>query len=339
MPCDALDFYTQRIIEDIKLRGAHTVRPVMSLYMGGGTPSLLGGRRIADIVNAAKEAFKFCDGAEITLEANPADDLYEALLLAKEAGVNRLSLGMQTAVQKELSALGRRHKHSDVIKTVQTARKVGIDNISLDLMLGIPYQTADSLDKSISAALSLNPEHISAYLLSVEEDTPLYSSPDRKFAADEDTCASFYEQLCNRLKNAGYEHYEISNFSKKGKYSRHNTNYWKCGEYLGFGPSAHSAFEGKRFYVEADIDRYFEKTVYIDDGKMGGLEERVMLGLRLSDGINLTELKIKQKPDLSYLENSGYIKCDGDRISLTEKGMLLSNSVICEIINLLEDEL
>lgn len=331
--------YTEKLISEVKKRGAPVVRPVKSLYIGGGTPTVLTAEQLTRIITACKESFNLAPDAEITVEANPADNLSEHFKALAKAGVNRLSLGAQSANEGELKILGRRQSNADVVRTVWDAKSAGINNISLDLMLGIPFQTADSLRTSIDFICSQNPQHISCYILSLEEGTPLYSSEFSKMCADDDTVAELYELMCSLLAERGYEHYEISNFAKQGFRSRHNSHYWQCGEYLGFGPSAHSFFGSRRFFCPPNLDQFLKEPAYIDDGEGGNAGEYIMLGLRLKEGIELSVLENKYKTDAAeilkkarFLERQGLCSVNGDNISLTEKGMLVSNSVINEVM-------
>ncbi len=332
--------YALKLKEEIFDRGASIQRPVVSLYIGGGTPTVMKAETLAEIIAAAEQAFDVQPDAEITIEANPADNLADAFKTLKEAGVNRVSLGVQTAVEKEAKALGRRHSFTDVIRTVEDIKSAGIDNFSVDLMLGIPYQTRESLDESINAVLGLAPNHISAYILSIEEGTPLYKSSLIDYLPSEDQTAELYEQLCKRLNAAGYEHYEISNFAKQGYRSRHNTRYWKCEEYLGIGPAAHSFFEGKRFFCPQSIDLFLSSPTYTYDGEGGDDAERLMLGLRLIDGVCLDDFSgdlIALKREAKQLEDAGFCKIKGNTLSLTEAGMLISNDIISRLMCTLEE--
>ncbi len=332
--------YALKLKEEIFNRGAEIKRPVVSLYVGGGTPTVLKAETLAGIISAAKQAFNVLPDAEITVEANPADNLLDTFKALKAAGVNRVSLGVQTAVEKESAALGRRHSFDDVLRTVRDIKAAGIENFSVDLMLGIPYQTSESLDESIKAVLGLKPQHISAYILSVEEGTPLYNSKHLEYLPSEEQAAAFYEQLCSRLKAAGYEHYEISNFAKPGFRSRHNTRYWKCEEYLGLGAAAHSFFEGRRFFCPPDTDLFLDSPTYTDDGAGGDEAERLMLGLRLADGICLNDFSGDNAAlicEAEQLEKAGFCKISENNLSLTEAGMLISNDIISRLMCALEE--
>lgn len=301
----------------------------------------MGGKRLVEIINTAKSAFCI-DDAEITLEANPADDLLGTLYEVKNAGVNRLSLGVQSAISEELELLGRRHRNCDVIKTVADAKTVGIQNISCDLMLGIPKQTEKTLDESIDFLLSLDIPHISVYLLKIEEGTPFAKAKNLEFA-DEDTSSALYLHAAQRLEAAGYEHYEISNFAKKGFRSEHNLKYWNLGEYLGLGPAAHSFIEGERFYFDRSTQDFINGSEPIFDGKGGSAEEFIMLTLRLSSGLNENRLKeefgIKITPEYtSFLQkiiSEGLAVKTDKGFRLTDNGFLMQNSIVIKILDTL----
>ena len=335
-----LDRYTDTLCEHLKAAGERLNMSADTLYFGGGTPSLLGGDRIAELVVTAREYFGLED-AEIAVECNPADDLCDHFNLMTRAGVNRISLGVQSAVDLELKALSRRHTFEDVKKAVHDAKQAGIHNISLDLMLGIPHQTMDSLLYSLEQLLSLEPTHISSYMLKIESGTPFGKSDIKALCLpDEDAVSDMYLFISEYLSQHGFEHYEISNFAKAGFRSNHNTKYWQCKEYLGLGPSAHSYLSGKRFYFESNTKKYMDFPIVVNDGLGGQFEEYVMLKLRLSDGISLSELSglygsVKAKSlfiKAEKLKSSGLIKLDSDRLSLTVQGFLVSNVVIGELL-------
>lgn len=311
-----------------------------TLYLGGGTPSVLGGKRIHKIVKTAKECLNISDG-QITVEINPAFNIKEDLLEMKAAGVNRLSFGVQTAIEKELKALNRRHVNSDVLRSVNDAKEIGFKDISLDLMIGIPHQTMNSLKESLDFLLSLSPTHISCYMLKVEKGTPFGNTSLEKLnLPDEDTVCDMYLFVSDYLKKFGFNHYEISNFALDGFESKHNNKYWNSEEYLGLGPAAHSYLNGKRFYFKDDLDEYITSPTPIFDGIGGNLEEYIMLRLRLSKGVIFDELekiyntKIPNKllEKAKSLMKFGLVEVDEKHVSLTPKGFLVSNSIISDFI-------
>lgn len=320
------DSYVTALILEIKKWGGLIDRPIDTIYVGGGTPSVLGDR-IEKILLAVKDNFKILQNAEITAEVNPASAVEEFLSIAKRSGVNRLSVGVQSANDDELKVLGRTHTVRQSEQTVKTARKMGFDNISLDLMICLPDSNIKSLENNLDFICSLKPEHISAYMLKIE--------PDTKFSKltlnlpDEDMQANQYLYMCKYLEEKGYLHYEISNFALKGRESRHNLKYWTQKEYIGIGPSAHSFLDGKRFYYKRDLKGFIKKAEIINDGLGGDRQEEIMLRLRLKDGIKINNAD--RVVYFSKLKEAGYININGERLSLTNKGMLLSNSIITQI--------
>lgn len=333
--------YTSALLKSIHFFEERFSREADTLYFGGGTPSLLGGERIARIIEAVDKSFPLSGDAEITLEANPADDLRETLRLAAAAGVNRLSLGVQSADAAELRILGRRHTNADVIRTVADARAVGIDNISLDLMLAIPNQSKESLAATLDFMYSLAPSHISSYLLKLEEGTPFHKNAASLSLPDEDKAAELYLSAVENLAAHGYGQYEISNFAKDGAYSHHNMKYWTLCEYLGIGAAAHSFMDGKRFYFGRDAAGFINGAPPTEDGPGGGAEEYVMLRLRLCEGLDESELasRFGILPGDRYfslcerLAASGHLKRNGARISMTPKGFLLNSYITGGILD------
>ncbi len=311
-----------------------------TLYFGGGTPTLLGGKRIAEIVTVAKENFGL-QNAEITVEANPAEHLYDDFCLMSKAGVNRISIGMQSYLDNELKSLSRRHNASDVTRTVNDAKKAGIGNISVDVMLGIPYQTIKTLKQSLDFCLNLDIAHISCYMLKIEPDTAFGKADVSSLnLPDEDTVADMYLFMAEYLKQNGFEHYEISNFAKSGYRAVHNMKYWEQKEYLGLGPAAHSFLNGKRFYFERNFENYLYNPSPVFDSTGGTVEEYVMLKLRITDGIDFSEYKTKFKTEFSkkalnrakHFEKQGFIEFFGNGFRLTSQGFLVSNTIISDII-------
>ena len=312
-----------------------------TVYFGGGTPSVFGSERLSQILTHIKKNYNIIDDAEVTVECNPSSVSAEFFAEITKAGVNRISMGMQSAVDKERLTLGRLSDANQVKNAVTMAKNAGIDNISLDIMLGVPFQTMESLDESIDFLLSLDISHISAYMLKVEEGTPFDKMGDSLILPDEDTVSEMYLHTSRRLISAGYSHYEISNFARENKQSRHNTRYWQGDDYIGIGPSAHSFFSGERFYYERDFDKFIAGAESIPDGFGGDKDEYVMLRLRLSEGLNFEEYekKYKEKIDENIIEKmrkyqkAGLLHIDDKGIRLTPEGFLLSNMIIGEFIN------
>lgn len=309
--------YVQEICDEIKqYQGIFD-----TVYFGGGTPSILPPELIGKILDCARAQFEISDDAEITVECNPSKDLSEDFKKYASYGVNRISVGMQSAVDSERFALGRVAGKNEVERTINYARQSGIENISLDLMLGTPKQTIESLDYSFDFIKSMGVPHVSAYMLKIEEGTKFFQMRDRLVLPDNDTVGEMYLKTVDTLASFGIKQYEISNFAVPGFESRHNTKYWTLTPYLGIGKSAHSFWGGKRFFY----DREWNK---IDDGTGGDKEEQIMLGLRLAKGID----KSLVDRDFAEFVKMGYVADLGERIALTPKGMLVSNTIINYII-------
>ena len=334
---ELLDSYKDALKREIKQWGGKLNRPIDTIYLGGGTPSLLA-HRLKEVLDTVKENFNIAENSEITLELNPKGDTEFLLNCAKDAGINRLSVGMQSGLDEELKILGRTHTASDTKKTVKKARELGFSNISLDLMIGLPNSSLETLKKSLKFMLDLKPEHISAYILKIEPNTAF--AKQNLNIPNEDETAEQYLFMCNYLEEKGYSHYEISNFCYENKVSRHNLKYWQGIDYLGIGPSAHSSLDGKRFYYPRDLKGFINGNLPIDDGQSGGIEEYIMLRLRIKDGIDLIEIKNRFNVELNkdfyskceLFEKGGLLNIKENSISLTNKGMLVSNSIITEIL-------
>lgn len=319
-------------------------RTVDTIYFGGGTPSIIGAERIADIIKTVKEYFPVSEVCEITVEANPecVSQGFDFNILKNE-GVNRLSIGMQTAVPEELSLLGRNHTNKDVMDTVANAKNSGISNISLDIILGIPNQNEKSLKETIDFCTSLDITHISSYILKIEENTLFWKRKDKYKFPDEDCQANLYLESCRLLEENGFMQYEISNFSKPGFESRHNLKYWNMENYLGIGPAAHSFIDGKRFNYDRSTEK-FKNNIWNKDDDCSDIETYIMLKLRLKSGLNFEKLKERFGISVSQsflkkakaFQNAGYCNLQDDSvISLTPKGFLLSNSIIVELLETL----
>ncbi len=340
MRSDAIgyDDYTACVIESLESWADKLSTKADTLYFGGGTPSLIGGKNIAMIVRRARELFGV-DG-EITVECNPSaveEDFFETVA---KAGVNRISLGMQSAVDSERKKLGRSADKEMVSKCIADARNAGVENITLDVMLGVPNQTLESLSQTVEFCLQSGVPHISAYMLKLEEGTYYYNNAEKLNLPDEDATADMYTFLSEKLKQNGFIHYEISNFAKPGFEGKHNLKYWNCEEYLGIGPSAHSFINGKRFYYPRDIDSFRMGNEPESDGIGGDEEEYIMLRLRLGEGLQFSSYYERYQKNLSaeiiekakLFEKQGLMTVTEASIALTEKGFLLSNAIISELI-------
>ncbi|MBQ8584428.1 MAG: radical SAM family heme chaperone HemW [Clostridia bacterium] len=316
---------------------------VDTVFFGGGTPSLLSPEDFRKIMRAVRESFLLSDEAEITLEANPKTLDRNKLEAFVASGVNRISLGLQSIHENELKTLGRIHSYSEFLETYRLCREAGIDNVNVDLMYGLPGQTVESFKETLRAVIDLSPEHISVYGLILEEGTPLYEKQSTLSFPSEDCEYEMYLLADRHLSRAGYCHYEISNYSRAGKESRHNLKYWRCEEYIGVGVSAHSYLDGYRFGRTQSLTEYLRDNreylnkEYID--RDGEALEKIMLGLRLREGISLKEyedlfgfdLTEKYREKLITFEKMGYARIFSGRLSLTAEGFYVSNYIINEL--------
>ena len=336
-----------KVAEKIRCGGACENKPLPiadTIYFGGGTPTLLTVEQFERLLDAVKRNFGIAEGAEITAEANPKTADREKLAAMRRAGINRLSIGMQSTHDNELRALGRIHNFADFERIFADAREVGFDNISADLMYGIPEQTAESFAESVRRIASMDPEHISSYCLTVEEGTSFYRRRDSLSLPDEDAVASMYREMSNILSENGYNKYEISNFAKVGRESRHNLKYWEYDDYIGIGPAAHSFFGGVRSSHSRDIEGYIRGEDIIDDiQKIEGdeaISEYVMLAMRLSHGVDTA--KFKAKFGLDFYEKFGgkiakfspeFIEKNEKNCRFTSEGMFVSNYILSEMLD------
>lgn len=341
---EMLENYTDALIRELVVWREHSsaAMPVDTIYFGGGTPVLLGANRLGRVLEAVFSTFRMETKAEITVEANPSAVSASLFRDLRISGFNRLSMGLQSADDRELCALGRKHTAASAARSVNWARSGGFDNISLDLMLAVQGQTKESLCRSIQFCVDAGVEHVSAYLLKVEEGTPLSQQVKSRqiYLPGEEEQRFLYLQACEYLEQAGYCQYEISNFSKSGYESRHNLRYWDDREYLGLGASAHSFFEGKRFYYPRSVDAFLKGCPPVQDGRGGDYEEYAMLRLRLINGLQDTEslrryghgIPLEYRRRAKKYETAGLLYCDDNGIRLTREGFLVSNALIGEIL-------
>lgn len=338
--CPYCDFYTQRTSDpELMEQYASAVLRTLSgysctadsVYFGGGTPSVLPPAVFSSLLSEAIHRFHVPDTAEITVECNPSSDLEQFLPAAVDAGVNRVSLGMQSAVTRERQKLGRRADRGRIRTCIALARQLGVDNISLDIMLGVPGQTMESLRETLDFCLDTGVPHLSAYMLKLEEGTVFYRRRNSLELPDEDLVSDMYRMTSETLREAGFSHYEISNFARPGFEGRHNLKYWRCEQYLGVGPGAHSYLNGKRFYYPRNLHAFLEGCPPEADGLGGSWEERFMLALRLKEGFTGQIPKGMQ----DYVSQPGmqkYVCWDGKTLSLTPEGFLVSNYLISELL-------
>jgi oxygen-independent coproporphyrinogen-3 oxidase len=320
---------------------------VETLYFGGGTPSLLSAKQLEKILNTLQKHFIFTEKIEFTLEMNPATVTLEKLQDFKSLGVNRASFGVQTFDDRALKILARGHDANDAHTTFQLLRQANFENISFDLIAGLPNQTLGNWEDNLNRALDLQPEHLSLYLLEIHESTPLAEQirSKRQPLPDEDLAAEMYELMLEKVAEFGYEQYEISNFSKPNFQSKHNNKYWLCEPVVAFGVSAHS-FDGKsRWANERDTNKYvslIEKgenpIVYNEEIDLAS--EFIFLNLRLTKGLDLLEyqqkfkvnLQAKFAKDLDNLLEANLVEINKNNLRLTKKGMVYSNEVFAVFV-------
>ena len=321
---------------------------VDTVYIGGGTPSYLGPERLLRLLDAVRRGYRLASDAEITLEANP-DSVGAWFAELYAAGFNRVSLGVQSADNALLRGVGRVHSVEQAAEAVETVRRAGFENLSLDLIYGLPGETAEAWRKSVEYAVSLAPEHLSCYGLKIEPGTPLFRRRDALSLPDDDEQAERYLWTVDALSDYGYRQYEISNFAEPGRESRHNLKYWTLGEYLGFGPGAHSDFDGYRFAWARDLGAFLRESqerqwTYAESAQITRRErarEWLMLGLRTAQGVGLSEYETRfgRTFDADFLRQcvrAGYAVEQSGRVALTPVGFLVSNQIIGRLLELSE---
>ena len=362
--CPYCDFYSvtdnndyRRYIDAMLLQmedysSAASPFTVDTIYIGGGTPSVVPEKLMFELMDGVYRNFKVFIDAETTIEANPATVTLGQLKKYRKMGINRISFGAQSMCDNELKALSRLHNSGGIEESIALARKAGFDNISVDLMYGIPEQTPESLAKSIDAVAGLGVDHISLYGLKIEPNTPFDAIRDKLALPDEDTEYAMYESSVAQLAKLGYKQYEISNFCKNGRECLHNMRYWNCDEYLGLGPGAHSYFNGNRFSFKKSISDYIEaledteSTLDITDEcyKISPDErvgEYIMLTLRTTKGIDLAEFTKRFNLDFermydellaAYVEG-GFMTRTERGYAFTVKGMYVSNYILSSMLD------
>ncbi len=325
---------------------------VDTVFFGGGTPSMMSTKQLLRVIDGIYDNFNVCSDAEFTIEANPATLKTASLRKLRRAGINRLSIGLQSTNNDELRALGRIHTYEDFLESFKIARKAGFDNISVDLMYGIPNQTPSSFAETLRKVTALGPEHISVYGLIIEDGTPFGEKKDSLVLPDEDAECKMYFDAVEYLSSRGYDQYEISNFSKPAHQCVHNLRYWNCEEYIGFGPGAHSYFGNRRFAYKKDISDYvrsMEEPGSIADALSEDYEvkdserigEYVMLRMRLNEGVDTEFFAAEFGVDFERLfgkylakyEKNGFV-CKKDRSwAFTPKGMYVSNYILSSMFD------
>lgn len=324
---------------------------VKTIYIGGGTPSLIDSKYIVQIIEDIKLNFEIDEKAEITIEVNPGTVTLEKLEDYNKVGINRLSIGLQSTHEHLLKEIGRIHTYLDFLDTFRFAREAGFENINVDLMIGLPNQTLEEVKDSIEEIVSMEPEHISVYSLILEENTPLFKKVEEGLELpNEDLERKMYWAVKQTLEQNNYIHYEISNFAKKGYESKHNLDCWNQKEYIGFGIAAHSYTNGIRYSNIENIEQYIknydedkteENLVFHEKQDMEAMQkEYMLLGLRKIDGVSIQEFKIKfvanpvflYHSELEKIVNEELLEIDGDMIKLTNKGLDLANIVWEEFV-------
>lgn len=323
---------------------------ISSIFLGGGTPSILSSLELKDIFESINENFNIRKDAEITVECNPGTLTKEKLIAMKEMGINRLSMGLQAVQNHHLKNIGRIHTYEEFEKNYKDAIEVGFQNINIDLMYCLPNQSIDDWKETLEKITKLNPSHISAYSLILEEGTELYNMyENNEFdIIDEDTDINMYNYTIEYLKNSGYNQYEISNYSKTNKECKHNILYWKCDSYIGLGPGASGYLNGVRYNNVELLKDYHEKIIdnkkpieheeYLSNEDK--IQEKIFMGLRMNEGIKYKDFKKqfdidfknKYKKIIQTLVNRRLIKETNEGIMLTQKGREISNSVFVEFI-------
>lgn len=346
---DRMDQYQKALLSHIRETAPLAQDfPVDTIYIGGGTPSYYGAKRLKELLGVVHKLYKVEKDAEVTVECNPDSVDVKALKILRKAGVNRLSMGMQSANACELERIHRIHTPQQVNEAATAARKAGFTNLSLDLIYGLPGQTMDSWKATVEHALSLIPQHLSCYGLKVEEGTPLAARvAEGEVLPDDDQQADLYLWTVGRLERAGYPQYEISNFAKPGFASRHNLRYWLTQPYIGFGPGAHSDFGGRRYSFVRDLDAYIQGLLQggdiIDESEIIPKRERcgeyLMLRLRTVQGINEQEYRSTYFMDfaplqarLEQFQAQGWAEQTDGRWHFTPQGFLLSNQLIGDLL-------
>ena len=345
--------YVDALIKEIQNSQNTNKYIVTTIYIGGGTPSFINEAYIKDILQAIYKKWEIKNDVEITIEVNPGTITKEKLEAYKNIGINRLSIGLQSTNNYLLNKIGRIHSYEEFIENYILARKIGFENINIDLMLALPEQNMEDLMQSVKKVINLNPEHISIYSLILEENTELWKKVKNKEEnlVEDDLEREMYWKSKKAFETAGYIHYEISNYAKPGFESKHNKNCWSQKQYLGFGIAAHSYFNGKRFYNVEDLNKYitniekneFKNNIIIEEEnrtKEDIAKEYMMLGLRKIEGVSISEFqrKFELNPlfyfrfEISKLQEMDLIEVDLDNIRLTKKGLDLANIVFEEFI-------
>ena len=340
------DRYIEALLKEIRAAEHTEDYEIVSVFIGGGTPSALKAEAIASIMRTLQEKFFFCEDAEVTIEANPGTVDPEKLTIYRNVGINRLSLGLQSTDAEELKLLGRIHSYEEFLKSYEWAREAGFSNINIDLMFAIPGQTGEAWRQHLYQVAELNPEHISAYSLIIEEGTPF--AEQNLDLPDEDTEYQMYEDTAEILERYGYRQYEISNYAKQGYMCRHNAGYWQRREYLGFGLGASSLYRELRFSNTRRMQEYLTDSGKLEQirkevtvlSRNEQIEEFMFLGLRMTEGIS--EKKIEENFNVRLMdiygdilqkyEETGFMEHIETKWRLTRKGIHVSNHILADFL-------
>ncbi len=346
---DLMPVYQQALLHHIRESAPQLAGYLTdTVYFGGGTPSFYGASRLIEIFDALKQCGRVLVDAEVTAEMNPDTTEYRDLVKMRRAGFNRISFGVQSACDRTLRDIGRRHDFARAEKAVKDAREAGFENVSVDIMYGLPSQTRDEWAKTIVSVAALQPDHISCYGLKIEEGTPLYPYKDSPFIPDDDEQADMYLYAVQALERLGYRQYEISNFARRGFESKHNLKYWLGGDYMGFGAAAHSFVGSRRYSFYPSVAKYIEGVS--GDGRIVDQAETItafersceylMLGLRTVHGISEAEYQaiypcsFEATKELlaGFVQNGWAVQVD-DRWHFTPNGFLISNVLIGQVLD------
>ena len=343
---ERMEAYVTALCRDLQKYAADCRdRTVDTVFLGGGTPTTLPARLLEQLMGEIQKNYQISTDAEITAECNPVTGERELFSRMRAAGINRLSIGLQSAHDRELKALGRLHNFDTFAVCFADAREAGFENISVDAMSGIPHQTSESRLETLQKICDLAPEHISSYDLIIEEGTPFARKADTLPLPDEDAARTMYLDGIRFLSENGYKQYEISNFAREGYESRHNLKYWNCDEYLGFGVAAHSDFGGVRFGNSRDIDAYLAGSDITEEKSIPDKSERineyVMLRFRLCEGVSVSAFEERFGIDfeetfgkkLAPFLPSGLVRRENGQYCLSKEGMLVSNAILSQILD------
>jgi len=348
---DLLENYARSVMAELQQRAAEICRPVATVYLGGGTPSLLSASQAENILAAIFANYQTCNDMEISMEANPATVTLRGLQELRAAGINRLSVGVQSFTDADLKLLGRVHGGREAMETLDDVRRAGFDNYNLDLIYGIPEQTLAAWQENLNLAMRFDPQHISAYLLQLDESAPMAARVRNGMIKmlDDELEADMYYTTLDYLQEHGYEHYEISNFARPGYQCRHNLLYWQGREYLGIGSGAVSYLNMQRTLNRPDLSRYMEammadrppsKEILECMNRRQQMADAIMVGLRLTGGIGREDfmhrfdcdILVEYRDIIENLKAQGMLEMKNGRIYLAKRAYFLSNQVLRQFV-------